>query len=108
MLFFQKRKKVLQKKSREFDRRLAELNALIDNLDFKIVEFGRKFQTLQMRGRRWQSVKELENMLAEMHLQAEQAQSMMHALEQTHFDYIKVVDGMIEEFNETLVNLPEE
>ena len=108
MLFFEKKKKKLQKKDREFYRQLAELNALIDNLDFKIAEFRRKFQSLQMHGRRWQSVSELEQMLTEMRLQAKQAQDMMQSLRQKHMDYIGVVERMVEEFDKAIAGLPEE
>ena len=108
MLFFEKKKKKLQKTDKEFRRQLAELNALIDNLDFKIAEFRRKFQSLQMHGRRWQSVSELEQMLAEMRLQAKQAQNMMKALRQKHMDYVATVEKMVEEFDEVISSLPDE
>lgn len=107
MLFFGKRKKEFQEKEAKFNRQLVEANRILDSLDFKISEFKRKFATLQMRGKRAQSVAELERMLYDMHLQAEQAEKAVRELEADHEDCVAAVDLLIREFEEALPDVPD-
>ena len=108
MFLFNKRKHKFNKKSQEFDLKLAEANRMIDNLDFKISEFRRKFLTLQMHGRRAQSVVELENMLREMRLEAADAQRAIALLQKEHEDCVSLVQGLVDEFETVVKDIPYE
>ena len=107
MLFFKRNNEKLKKKNEEFERQLARANKLIDNLDFNIAEYKRKFMNLQMRGRRAQSVSELEQMLRSMQMQAVEAQNAVHMLERNHEDCVQLVNKLVEEFDEALKNVPD-
>ena len=108
MLFFKKNREKFKKKNAEFERKLAEANKLIDNLDFNIAEYQRKFMNLQMRGRRAQSVGELERMLQDMLRQADKAQEAVRMLEKDHEDCVELVDRLVKEFDEAIRHVPDE
>ena len=107
MLFFSKNKKKLKEKEAAFNKKLREANKIMDSLDFNIAEFKRKYMNLQMRGRKAQSIAELERMLYEMHMQAEQAEKAVKELELEHEDCVAIVDKLIDEFEQTVGGLPE-
>lgn len=107
MLFFKRNNEKLRERNKQFEKQLVEANKLIDNLDFNIAEFQRKFLNLQMRGRRAQSVVELETMLRNMQTQAVEAQHAVHLLERNHEDCVQLVNNLVQEFEESLQNLPD-
>lgn len=107
MLFFKRNNEKLKEKNKQFEKQLVEANKLIDNLDFNIAEFQRKFLNLQMRGRRAQSVTELETMLRNMQTQAVEAQNAVHLLERNHEDCVQLVNKLVTEFEDSLKNVPD-
>ena len=108
MFLFKKKHDKFPQQSREFDKRLAAVNRRIDNLDFKISEYRRKFLNLQMRGRRFQSVAELERMLREMQMEAADIQMEFALLKKGHAQCVTLVQGLVDEFESVVSDLPAE
>lgn len=105
MLLFGRKAQKLKEKDIVFRKKIAEANRLINNLDMKIAEFTRKYQTLQMRGRQAQSVSELEWMLRQMHIEAEQAQALVRECEIEHEDCVRMVEDLTDMFESSLDNI---
>ncbi len=108
MFLFKKRQEALRKKDVKFNQNLAMINKRIDKLDFDIAEFRRKYMTLQMHGRKAQSVVELEKKLEEMHQEAKSIQNDLDLLKAEHIDCVSLVEGLVEEFEKGLEDIPDE
>ena len=98
MGLFSFKKKSLEEGDAEFRKKLSLANRLINDLDFQIADFKRKFQTLQMHGPRALSVSDLEWQLKSMHALAEQAQAAVNDCEIQHANCVDIVDGMVKDF----------
>lgn len=107
MPLFGRKAQKLREKDVLFRKKIDEANRMITNLDMKIAEFTRKYQTLQMRGRQAQSVSELEWMLRQMHIEAERAQALVRECEIEHEDCVRIVEDLTDMFEKSLDEIQE-